>query len=86
MTNPQSDVAEARSVGEQTKPRRSGWWWLSLAVAVIALDQITKAWILRHFAYDERVEILPVLNFTLRFNPGAAFSFLADAGGWQRWY
>jgi signal peptidase II len=32
------------------------------------------------------VEILPVLDFTLRYNPGAAFSFLADQGGWQRWF
>ncbi len=36
--------------------------------------------------YARPVEILPVLNFTLLHNPGAAFSFLSDAGGWQRWF
>jgi signal peptidase II len=50
------------------------------------LDQITKIWIQRHFEYAESVTVLPVLNITLRYNTGAAFSFLADASGWQRWF
>lgn len=65
---------------------QSGWRWLPLAALVILLDQITKAWIQRHFEYAEVVEVLPVLNITLRYNTGAAFSFLADASGWQRWF
>lgn len=65
---------------------RSGWRWLPLAAVVIVLDQITKLWVLRTFEYAENYEILPVLNFTLRYNTGAAFSFLADASGWQRWF
>ncbi len=64
---------------------KRGWRWLPLTAAVILLDQLSKAWIARHFAFDESVAVLPVLNITLRFNTGAAFSVLADASGWQRW-
>jgi signal peptidase II len=66
-------------------PLARGWRWLPVAVLVIALDQLTKSWIAHHFAYGERLVLLPVLNVTLRFNRGAAFSMLADASGWQRW-
>lgn len=62
-----------------------GWRWLPVAVLVIALDQLTKSWIAHHFAYGARLVLLPVLEITLRYNRGAAFSFLADASGWQRW-
>lgn len=62
-----------------------GWRWLPIAVLVIALDQFTKNWIAHHFVYGSRLVLLPVLEITLRFNRGAAFSFLADASGWQRW-
>lgn len=59
--------------------------WLSLTALVIALDQLSKAWIRAHIAlYDSR-ELLPVFSITHRENPGAAFSFLAGATGWQRW-
>ncbi len=64
---------------------KRGWRWLPLTVLVILLDQLSKVWIVRHFAFDESVAILPMLNVTLRFNTGAAFSVLADASGWQRW-
>lgn len=63
-----------------------GWHWLWIAALVIALDQLSKAWIIRHFGVDQTVALLPVLSFTLRGNPGAAFSMLADASGWQRWF
>jgi signal peptidase II len=62
-----------------------GWRWLPVTALVILLDQLTKWWIVRHFAYGENLALLPVLNITLRYNPGAAFSVLADASGWQRW-
>jgi signal peptidase II len=62
-----------------------GWRWLPIAVLVIALDQFTKNWVAHHFVYGSRLVLLPVLEITLRYNPGAAFSFLADASGWQRW-
>ena len=58
--------------------------WLSLFV--IAFDQATKFLATRFLELYERVVVLPVLDFTLLHNTGAAFSFLADAGGWQRWF
>jgi len=68
------------------KASESGWRWLPIAAFVIVLDQVTKIWVQRTFEYAESVTLLPVLNFTLRYNTGAAFSFLADASGWQRWF
>jgi signal peptidase II len=63
----------------------SGWRWLPLSAAVIAADQLTKAWIVHHFSLFERVHVLPVLDVILTYNNGAAFSFLSQASGWQRW-
>ena len=64
----------------------SGWRWLPLAAIVIVLDQVTKALILQRFELYETVAVLPVLDLTLMYNTGAAFSFLAEASGWQRWF
>ena len=64
---------------------RSGWRWLPLAVGVVLADQLSKGWIERAFALYDSVPVLPVLDLTRLHNPGAAFSFLAGAGGWQRW-
>ena len=61
------------------------WRWLGVTAVVVLLDQLSKLWIVRHYSYGESLALLPVLNVTLRFNPGAAFSLLADASGWQRW-
>jgi signal peptidase II len=63
----------------------SGLRWLPLAAAVIVLDQVTKALVERSFELYESHALLPVLDLTRAHNPGAAFSFLAGAGGWQRW-
>ncbi len=59
--------------------------WLLIAVAVVALDLWTKSLATQMLQYGRPVEILPVLDFTLLHNRGAAFSFLSSAGGWQRW-
>jgi signal peptidase II len=59
--------------------------WLILSLLVVILDQISKAYIVRHFAEFEFVSLLPVLDITRMHNVGAAFSFLASASGWQRW-
>ena len=64
---------------------RSGWRWLWLSVAVIVADQLAKAWMVHHFTLFERMRLLPVLDVILTYNTGAAFSFLSDASGWQRW-
>lgn len=57
---------------------------LFIAAIVIILDQISKWLIVSHIPFHSAVAILPVFNLTHVYNPGAAFSFLADAGGWQR--
>ena len=67
------------------KASSSGWRWLPLSAAVIAADQLAKAWIVHHFSLFERVHVLPVLDVILTYNNGAAFSFLSQASGWQRW-
>ena len=59
--------------------------WLGLSVVVIILDQLSKAWISSHFVYGESLGITRFFNLVLAHNQGAAFSFLNDAGGWQRW-
>lgn len=60
--------------------------WLGLSAAVIALDQYTKQVADGRLTYGEPVAILPSFNLTLLYNKGAAFSFLNDASGWQRWF
>jgi signal peptidase II len=62
----------------------SGWLWLSMIV--IVLDQITKALVTRSLNLYESIELLPVLSLTHLHNTGAAFSMLAGASGWQRWF
>ncbi|RLA36241.1 MAG: signal peptidase II [Gammaproteobacteria bacterium] len=56
----------------------------ALVLLVLALDQATKLWAASALDYGMPVALLPFFNLTLVHNPGAAFSFLADAGGWQR--
>ncbi|MGA7749289.1 MAG: signal peptidase II, partial [Gallionella sp.] len=59
--------------------------WLGLSALVIVLDQLSKAWVISHFAFGETFTVLSVFNLVLAHNTGAAFSFLNDAGGIQRW-
>ncbi|MDX3894021.1 signal peptidase II [Pusillimonas sp.] len=61
------------------------WAWLSGAVLIIVFDQLTKSYFDGNMAYAERWPVLPFFDFTLLYNPGAAFSFLAGGQGWQRW-
>lgn len=59
--------------------------WLWLTVVVVVLDQFTKHLATAFLEFARPVGILPVFDLTLLHNTGAAFSFLAGAGGWQRW-
>ena len=59
--------------------------WLWLAVTIVILDQWTKSLIMDRFDEFDSVTLLPMLDFMRIHNPGAAFSFLSDASGWQRW-
>ena len=61
--------------------------WLILIAAVIVVDQLTKVAIGKLFVYGERKEVIHgFFDLTLVFNKGAAFSFLSNASGWQRWF
>jgi signal peptidase II len=60
--------------------------WLALAALVIVLDQLTKAWVMSAFQLGEGKAITDFFNLVFVYNRGAAFSFLAAAGGWQRWF
>ena len=67
--------------------KRGLWPWLALIAAVIVLDQLTKVAVVKLFTYGERKEIIHgFFDLTLLFNKGAAFSFLSNASGWQRWF
>ncbi len=61
--------------------------WLLLSAVVILLDQLTKILIVRNFHFAERKSVISgYFDLTLAYNKGAAFSFLANADGWQRWF
>lgn len=60
--------------------------WLGLAALAFALDQITKWLILASFALGDSVTVTSFFNVVRVHNEGAAFSFLAGASGWQRWF
>lgn len=62
------------------------WFWYLTALVVIFLDQLSKQAILAYFYEGEVLNLTSFFDFTLRYNPGAAFSILAEAGGWQRWF
>lgn len=66
--------------------KQTGWYWWWLIVALILLDQLSKQLVIRNMALYESVAVLPLFNLTYVRNYGAAFSFLSDAGGWQRWF
>ena len=63
---------------------RSWWQWLIISAVVIVLDQITKQWASQSLGLQDVIQVAPYFNLVLAHNAGAAFSFLAGAGGWQR--
>jgi len=64
----------------------SGLRWLWLTLIFLILDQVTKHLVVDSMALYQSIEVLPFFNITYVHNLGAAFSFLADQGGWQRWF
>ncbi len=60
--------------------------WMAVAFVVVLADQLTKWAIIEWVALYERIPLNSFINLTHQRNTGAAFSFLADAGGWQRWF
>ncbi len=81
-------MASLRSNMDATAtPRDSGWWrWLLVSLAVFAADQATKHAIAGMMMQGEIRPYTSFFSLVLAYNPGAAFSFLADAQGWQRWF
>lgn len=80
LTRPVATVRRQLMSGSNALPLL---WW---SLFVLLLDQATKLWIVAVFRLYERLPVLPVLEITRLHNTGAAFSFLAEAGGWQRWF
>lgn len=60
-------------------------WW-ALALILFVLDWVTKQAVVSNLFYGQEIAVFPFFDLTLRYNTGAAFSFLAQAGGWQRWF
>lgn len=68
------------------KAGRNFYLWLLLSASICVLDQLTKLAILRWVPLYDKIPLNSFINITHHRNEGAAFSFLADAGGWQRWF
>ena len=66
--------------------RKSGLCWLWIALIILISDQWTKVLADSELVLHKPVELMPFFNLTLAYNSGAAFSFLSDAGGWQKWF
>ena len=65
----------------------SGWLlWIGIAALIVVVDQFTKVLIIGSFQYGESLPITGYFNLVRVHNLGAAFSFLSNAGGWQRWF
>ena len=78
----------AKLVEEPPRPARwqeSGLVWVWISALIVVADQITKFWAEATLSTGRIIEVAPFWNFFLAYNKGAAFSFLGDAGGWQRW-
>ena len=59
---------------------------LTLAVIILVMDLLTKRWVELNLTYGQQIVITEFFNLVLTYNAGAAFSFLSDASGWQRWF
>ncbi|MDO6445829.1 signal peptidase II [Colwellia sp. 1_MG-2023] len=65
---------------------KSSLQWLWVTALFLIIDQITKHWVAGSMELYQSINVLPFFNITYAQNHGAAFSFLADQGGWQRWF
>ncbi len=84
-------MARPRAAAKKTLPPPTGssarlWPWLGWAALVLVLDQLTKRLILANYQLGDSTFVLEFFNIVRAHNTGAAFSFLAQAGGWQRWF
>ncbi len=79
-------IAVNPTTSTRPAPARPWWRWLWLAVAIIVADLATKAWVVALFREGQELPVTSFFSLVLAYNTGAAFSFLAGAGGWQRWF
>jgi len=80
---PKSSIGRSLIKKAKLSPLQTGLQWLWLTVIFLILDQLTKYLAVTYIQPQEAIEVMPFFNLVIRYNPGAAFSFLADAGGWQ---
>lgn len=78
-------MARTPSSSSLSSSRASMWPWLAWAVLILVADQFTKTLILGYYKLGDATTITSFFNIVRAHNTGAAFSFLANAGGWQRW-
>jgi signal peptidase II len=79
-------MSEAHVPAPTTDAPSSQWWrWLVLAALVLVLDQLSKRLVLQYFQWGDRMVVTDYFNLVRVHNEGAAFSFLSNQGGWQRW-
>lgn len=78
-------MPEASERRRGPKHARTFLAWLAAAFVIVVVDQLTKLYFDTTLQYGERIHVLPFFDFVLLYNPGAAFSLLAEGSGWQRW-
>jgi len=78
-------MVRTTQAGQAGRTGAGMWPWLAWAVFLLVADQITKTLILNHYQLGDATFITGFFNIVRAHNTGAAFSFLSDAGGWQRW-
>ena len=81
-TNPSNDASPSKALTSSVSLKI----WLAICLVLVVLDQLTKLWIVKHFEFRDSVFVTSFFNIVRVHNEGAAFSFLANAGGWQRWF
>ncbi|MFI0546713.1 MAG: signal peptidase II [Brachymonas sp.] len=84
--SPSRRSASVKSAGRAHARGLYFWVWMGLAAIIAVADQYTKTLVLGYYQLGDVTPVTSFFNVTRLHNPGAAFSFLADAGGWQRWF
>ena len=79
-TKKKSSISTVNKAGAGMGP------WLGIAFVIVLIDQLTKITVEKLFTYGETRPVTEFFNLVLVYNPGAAFSFLGDQDGWQRWF
>jgi signal peptidase II len=84
LSNTNVSQNENTQAGERAGSRSV--WWLLLSLFIIVVDQYSKSLVVQNLVEFQRINLLPIFDLVRFHNTGAAFSLLADAGGWQHWF